>query len=138
MISWAIHRLDGISSPANAAYSASELSFQLKSSRAKCIFTCLSLLTTALKSAKIAGIPRDRIFLCPVPETSSKDSQVTPGVETLEDLIEKGKLLPELEDQRWSEGQGKRQTAFICYSSGTSGLPVYYIQETRSVRANCG
>jgi acyl-CoA synthetase (AMP-forming)/AMP-acid ligase II len=38
-LAYAIHRLDGIVSPANAAYSASELEFQLKNSRAKTLFT---------------------------------------------------------------------------------------------------
>jgi ribosome assembly protein SQT1 len=38
-LAYAIHRLDGIASPANAAYSAAELEFQLKSSGAKALFT---------------------------------------------------------------------------------------------------
>jgi acyl-CoA synthetase (AMP-forming)/AMP-acid ligase II len=124
MISWAIHRLNGISSPANAAYSVSELAFQLKSCRAKCIFTCISLLPTALEAANIANIPANKIFLCPVSETTSRKSQPVKEMKTLEDLILRGRALPELELQRWIKDQGKRQTAFICYSSGTSGLPV--------------
>jgi ribosome assembly protein SQT1 len=42
-LAYAIHRLDGIASPANAAYSASELEFQLKSSGAKALFTVCQL-----------------------------------------------------------------------------------------------
>ncbi len=38
-LAYAVHRLDGVVSPANAAYSASELEFQLKNSRAKALFT---------------------------------------------------------------------------------------------------
>lgn len=38
-LAYAVHRLDGIVTPANAAYSASELEFQLKNSRAKALFT---------------------------------------------------------------------------------------------------
>jgi acyl-CoA synthetase (AMP-forming)/AMP-acid ligase II len=38
-LAYAVHRLDGIVSPANAAYSASELEFQLKNSGAKALFT---------------------------------------------------------------------------------------------------
>jgi ribosome assembly protein SQT1 len=38
-LAYAAHRLSGIATPANAAYSASELEFQLKSSGAKCLFT---------------------------------------------------------------------------------------------------
>ena len=38
-LAYSVHRLSGIASPANAAYSASELEFQLKSSGAKALFT---------------------------------------------------------------------------------------------------
>jgi hypothetical protein len=44
---------------------------------------------------------------------------------TVDKLIEEGSRLPEVEKLNWEKGQGKRQTAFLCYSSGTSGLPVY-------------
>jgi acyl-CoA synthetase (AMP-forming)/AMP-acid ligase II len=39
-------------------------------------------------------------------------------------LIAEGSSLSELEALRWNKGQGERQPAFLCYSSGTSGLPV--------------
>jgi len=38
-LAYAVHRLSGVASPANAAYNASELEFQLKSSGAKALFT---------------------------------------------------------------------------------------------------
>jgi acyl-coenzyme A synthetase/AMP-(fatty) acid ligase len=38
-LAYAAHRLSGIASPVNAAYSPSELEFQLKSAGAKVIFT---------------------------------------------------------------------------------------------------
>jgi acyl-CoA synthetase (AMP-forming)/AMP-acid ligase II len=123
-VSWAIHRLNGISSPASAAYSASELAFQLKNARATCLFTCRSLLPTALRAAEIANIPRNRIYLLPVANLSQEAIDCPIGMKSLDDLISRGKELPALENLIWSAGQGKRQTAFICYSSGTSGLPV--------------
>lgn len=43
---------------------------------------------------------------------------------TVGQLIEAGGKLPELEPLKWAKGQGARQTAYLCYSSGTSGLPV--------------
>ena len=42
-LAYAVHRLNGIATPANAAYSASELEFQLKSSGAKALFTVSSV-----------------------------------------------------------------------------------------------
>jgi hypothetical protein len=38
-LAYATHRLSGVASPANAAYSAAELEFQLKNSGAKALFT---------------------------------------------------------------------------------------------------
>ena len=82
----------------------------------------MPLLENALKAAKTAGIPEDRIFLLEVPgfESSSKFT-------TVDQLIEEGKNLPAREPLKWVTGQGARQTAFLCYSSGTSGLPVRII-----------
>lgn len=118
-VAHAVHRLSGIVTPASAAYSAQELEHQLRSSSAKALFTCIPLLDTALQAAKGAGISEDRIFLLPVPGVEKK----TP-FPTVDDLIEQGKSLQELEPLKWVKGQGARQVAFLCYSSGTSGLPV--------------
>lgn len=115
----AIHRLSGIATPANVAYSASELEHQLRSSGAKALFTCVPVLETALKAAKGAGIPEDKIFIMDLPYHSKK-----PNFKTVEDLIELGRTIPQLEPLRWTKGQGARQPAYLCYSSGTSGLPV--------------
>jgi acyl-CoA synthetase (AMP-forming)/AMP-acid ligase II len=104
MVSWAIHRLNGISSPANAAYFTSELAFQLKSCRAKCIFTCSSLLPTALEAANIAKIPTNLIYLCTVSGTVPSTMLKVVGKKTLKDLISRGKTLTDLETQRWSKG----------------------------------
>jgi len=38
-LAYAIHRLNGVATPASAAYSASELEFQIKSSGSKVLFT---------------------------------------------------------------------------------------------------
>lgn len=117
-VTHAIHRVDGIVTPASSAHSASELEHQLRSSGAKALFTCTPLLSTALKAASAVGIPKEHIFLLPLPETPSEES-----FKTIEDLIEEGKILPPLELAAWTPGQGKRQVAYLCYSSGTSGLP---------------
>ncbi|KAK2060950.1 AMP-binding enzyme [Colletotrichum caudatum] len=127
----AIHRLSGIVTPASAAYSAQELEHQLRSSNAKALFTCIPLLETALKAAKAVKLPNDRIFLLPVPGASQK----TPYI-TVDDLVQEGKSLPELEPLKWVKGQGARQVAYLCYSSGTSGLPKAVMISHRNVIAN--
>lgn len=43
---------------------------------------------------------------------------------TADDLIAAGEKLPKLEPFRMQKGQAATQTAYLCYSSGTSGLPV--------------
>jgi acyl-CoA synthetase (AMP-forming)/AMP-acid ligase II len=42
----------------------------------------------------------------------------------VDDLIAEGKSLPPVAPLNWIKGQGKRQVAYLCYSSGTSGRPV--------------
>ena len=118
-LNWAIHRVNGISSPANAAYSVQELRHQLVYSKCKALFTVMPLLPTALEAARLAGIPTHRIFLCDMPGHTTSTQY-----KSLEQLINEGGQLADLEPLRWTKGQGARQTAFLCYSSGTSGLPV--------------
>ena len=65
------------------------------------------------------GIPKDKVFILGMPGFEKKD-----GFTTVEDLINEGKKLPEVDALKWTKGQGARQPAFLCYSSGTSGLPV--------------
>lgn len=119
-LNWAVHRLNGISSPANAAFSTEELAHQLKNSGSTSIFTVMALLDTAKAAAKKAGIPNNRIYICEM----AGDKDIPSEHKTLSQLIKAGSSLPELEPLKWSKGQGARQTAFLCYSSGTSGLPV--------------
>ncbi|KAK6594863.1 AMP-binding enzyme [Botrytis cinerea] len=105
-LAYAVHELGGVASPANAQYSAPELEFQLKSSGAKALFTCIPLLETALQAAK---------------EMLTGGKKVP--FKTADDLISAGEKLPKLEPLRMEKGQAARQTAYLCYSSGTSGLP---------------
>ncbi|KAF5649348.1 phenylacetyl ligase [Fusarium sp. NRRL 52700] len=116
-----IHRLNGIASLSSAALSASELEHQLRASRAKAIFTCVPLLDTAVKATEAVGISRENVFLLPVPGNTSR-----PGFKTIEDLIQDGEKFPALSPLQWTKGQGARQTAYLLYSSGTSGLPVRF------------
>ncbi|KAF4973087.1 hypothetical protein FSARC_518 [Fusarium sarcochroum] len=127
----AVHRLNGIVTPASAAYSALELEHQLRSSGAKALVTCEQLLETALKAAKGAGIADNQIFLLPVANEKCKAP-----FRTIDDLIDQGQLLPEVPPLRWARGQGARQVAYLCYSSGTSGLPKAVMISHRNIIAN--
>lgn len=106
---------------ANAVFSTAELEQQLRSSIAQVIITCAPLLETALQTAKAVGIPSNKIFILELPAAMNDEIL---AFRTIEDLISEGRRLPELEPLKWVKGQGARQPAFLCYSSGTSGLPV--------------
>jgi acyl-CoA synthetase (AMP-forming)/AMP-acid ligase II len=121
-LAYAVHRLNGILTPANAAYSAPELKYQLKSAGAKALFTCIPLLETSLQAAKAVGIPNKHVYILEMPKEITGGKSVP--FRTVDDLIIDGRKLKKLESLKWTKGQGARQTAFLCYSSGTSGLPV--------------
>lgn len=124
-LGWAIQKLGGIATPANAAYSQFELEHQMRDSGAKCIFTCLPLLQMTVGVAEKLGIPKQRIYILEMP-TQATGGQTSPkGFKTVSDLAELGKNSPEIEPLKWSKGEGARRVAFLCYSSGTSGLPVW-------------
>lgn len=124
-VAYAIHRLSGILTPANAAYSATELEYQLKSAGAKALFTCIPLLETSLQAARAVGIPNKHVYILEMPKEFTGGKSVP--FKTLDQLVAEGRKLGQLEPLKWTNGQGARQTAFLCYSSGTSGLPVYII-----------
>lgn len=78
----------------------------------------------ALEAAKTSGIPRKHVYLLALPKEATGGLPSPPDIKTVDQLIEDGTKLPPLEKIKWEKGQGARQTAFLCYSSGTSGLPV--------------
>jgi ribosome assembly protein SQT1 len=83
---------------------------------------CIPLLETSLKAAKAAGIPNNRIYILEMPKEFSGNKSLP--FKTVGQLIADGEKLPKLDRQNWKKGQGARQTAYLCYSSGTSGFPV--------------
>ncbi|KAF7587953.1 hypothetical protein BBP40_006492 [Aspergillus hancockii] len=135
-LSWATHQLGGIVSPANAAYSAAELKHQLVDSGSKALFTCVPLLKTALEAASLAGLPKERIYLLEVPAEITGGASTPAQYSTVSQFIEAGKALPQLEKLKWGAGEAARRTAFLCYSSGTSGLPKGVMVSHRNVIAN--
>lgn len=112
-IMWGTLWAGGTVSPANPAYTPEELAFQLKDAGASAICTQLPLLDNALKAAKIAGIPEDRIILM----GDEKDSTYRfKHFTSLRNLAGTSRY-------RRAKRNPAKDLAFIPYSSGTTGHP---------------
>ncbi|KAI9711535.1 MAG: hypothetical protein M1820_002099 [Bogoriella megaspora] len=135
-LAWATHRLGGIQTPANAVYGIMELVHQLKDSGAKCLFTCVPLLKTSLEAAAQVGIPKNRIYLLQLPKEAIGGQSAPSEYKSVDDLIKEGSKQPRLEPLKLQKGDGAKRTAFLCYSSGTSGLPKGVMISHHNVIAN--
>ncbi|KAK1579624.1 uncharacterized protein LY79DRAFT_563816 [Colletotrichum navitas] len=135
-VSWATHRLSGVSCPISSAYSELELTNLLKSVNCKALFTCKPLLDQALSAAAAVGIPSRHVYLLDLPSQSANESQVPFGAKSVDRLIKEARSMTPLPRLQWSKGQGARQTAFMCTSSGTSGLPKCVKMSHKNVIAN--
>ncbi|PVH90390.1 phenylacetyl-CoA ligase-like protein [Periconia macrospinosa] len=135
VLGWAVHRLNGILTPASAAYSARELEHQLRDSRSQAIFTCESLLPTAIQAAAAAGLSEDHVYLLE-PSNQTRTSSSSCSWKSVDELVSEGMNEPPLEELCWETGQGARQVAYLCYSSGTSGSPKGVMITHKNVIAN--
>jgi len=72
----------------------------------------------------MAGLLKSQIYLIDVPQEILGDTKPPLALKSVSQIAEAGKLLPPAEIVYWGSGEAARRTAFLCYSSGTSGLPV--------------
>ncbi|KAF2463973.1 amp dependent CoA ligase [Lindgomyces ingoldianus] len=122
-LTWAIQRLNGICTPASASSTVEDLEFQLRDSQAKAIFTCEPLLPIALQAAAAVGIPENHVYLIDRSDQTRTSTNLSCSRKSVQDLVTEGGKEPCLDAMLWEPGQGARQLAFLCYSSGTSGRP---------------
>lgn len=116
----------GVVSPANPAYSAEELAFMLSDSGAKSIVTQKALLPVALKAAKIAKLPNDRIILLGEERDPEMRFKHFTSIRKISGTsrYRRRKLNPD------------RDLAFLAYSSGTTGLPKGVMLSHRNIIAD--
>ena len=110
---WGTLWAGGVVSPANPAYTAGELAYQLKDAGAKALVTQKAQLKAAREAAVMAGIPEDRIIL----------------VGDARDELAKFKHFSSVRNTtgtsryRKARIDSKNNLAFLVYSSGTTGRP---------------
>ncbi|KAK0633799.1 hypothetical protein B0T14DRAFT_507874 [Immersiella caudata] len=120
-LSWAIHRLNGICLMIHPTSSVGEIVSHMQAAKCETLFTCQTLVATAVGVAGKLSIAQRRIFTLPLPDGFLKNPESIDGFTGLEELVNLGLQAPPLEPLAWKEGQAKEQIAYLCATSGTSG-----------------
>lgn len=111
-----VNRVGGIISGASPAYNVEEMTYALKTAKAKFLMTVPGSMDVAAKAAEAAGISKEKVFLL---EGELK------GHKTVKELIQLGKKEKEqVPEYKLKDGEKNGDLCgFLSFSSGTTGLP---------------
>ncbi|KAG0167571.1 hypothetical protein DFQ28_004589 [Apophysomyces sp. BC1034] len=99
----------GATSPANPAYTAHELAYQLSETKAKVLVAHQTNIETALEAAKSVGLPPSHVFVF--------GGSVVKGIRPYSELLVQRLAVP----VEYNYEEAKDTVAILCFSSGTTG-----------------
>ncbi|KAL2847849.1 putative phenylacetyl-CoA ligase [Aspergillus pseudoustus] len=115
---WGCHFSGGVVAPVNPELSAHELHQQLQGSRARGLVVHPQCAAVAVEAARLASLPSDRILIL----RFDKPTCTYSGLSSIENFINAADEATNV-DSRCVEIEPDKDTAFLIYSSGTTGRP---------------